>query len=84
VSWALLMPFSASMRLSSRETCIGLQVLELREVPISCAVTMRHYHKLRPVALFLRTTSLPYANLSQSQLVNAARKMHFEVERQGL
>ncbi len=35
---------------------------------------MRHYHKLRPVALLLRTTSLPYANLPQSQLVNTARK----------
>ena len=45
---------------------------------------VRHHHKLRPVALLLRTTSLPYANLSQSQSVNTARKIRFEVVRQGL
>src|SRR5580704_6409037 len=44
----------------------------------------RRHHKLRPVASFLRTRSLPDANLSSSQLVNTARKMHFEVERLGL
>ena len=66
--WSAVGPLSPNFRLKSHVTHCKLS---------------RHHHKLRPVALFLRTTSLAYANLSQSPSVNTAWKIHSEVERPG-